>query len=313
MNEFDIIQKYFRPLTEGHETLLDDAAVVQIPPGRELIITSDSANAGVHFPDDAAPGDIAQKALRRNLSDLAAMGAKPYCYQINISFTGKPEEAWLKAFTEALNKDQKTFSIYCSGGDTSSTKGPLTIAITAMGLVPAGKALHRNGAKAGDHVIVTGPVGDAVTGLHVLQKKIQTANDDYFTKAYYKPVPRTAQAETLRKYVSAAADISDGLVADLGHICHASNCGAKIILAPGLFSEAAKQTSMSSEDLLTGGDDYELVLAVPAAKSGAMVKDLTAQGLKPVKIGEFVGGSGVAVHDEKGNKMALQNPGWRHF
>jgi thiamine-monophosphate kinase len=313
MNEFELIQKYFQPLTEGRDALMDDAAVIQIPGGRELVVTSDTSNAGTHFMEDAAPGDIATKALRRNLSDLAAMGAKPFAYQLNLSFPQKPEEAWLKGFSEALQKDHKLFGVYCSGGDTSSIKGALSVAITAFGLVPAGQAIHRKGAKAGDHIIVTGTIGNAVTGLHVLQKKISTETDEAFIKTYYRPMPRTAHADTLRKYASAAIDISDGLAADLGHICQASGVGAKIILAPGLLSPAALKAGMKPEDLIAGGDDYELVLAVPPTKSNALMKDLTTQGLKPLKIGEFVGMPGLVVHDEKGAPMALKNLGWRHF
>ncbi len=313
MNEFEAIQKYFRPLTEGHDALQDDAAILTIPPGHELVVTSDTLNAGTHFVETASPENIAHKSLRVNLSDLAAMGAKPLAYQLNIAFPQKPGADWLAAFTAALLKDQKQFGIYCSGGDTTSIQGPLSISITAMGLVPAGKALRRNGAKVGDHIILTGPVGDALIGLRVLQKKIKTADDDYFTNAAFRPVPRTAHAETLREFCTAAMDISDGLLADLGHICTASGCGADIAIQPGMFSKQAVRTNMGAADLLTGGDDYELLLSVPPEKSAPLLTALKREGLFPIKIGEFRDGQGVTLRDEAGQLLSPEKHGWTHF
>ncbi len=313
MNEFDIIRKYFVPLTQGHDDLKNDAATLQVLPGFDLIVTSDTSNAGTHFMADATPENIAHKALRRNLSDLAAMGAKPLAYQLNIAFPEKPQKEWLLAFTKVLLADQEQFGIYCSGGDTTSINGPLSISITALGFVPTGKALHRKGAQPGDHIILMGPVGDALIGLRVLRKEIKTGHDDYFINAYYKPMPRTAIVEILREHAAAAIDISDGLVADLGHITEASGCGAKITLTPGLFSANAVKTQIPAADLLTGGDDYELLLAVRPEKSASLIKTLTAQGLKPLKIGEFTSGQGVSVMDEKGVAIPLKNSGWTHF
>ncbi|MGB4058336.1 MAG: AIR synthase related protein, partial [Alphaproteobacteria bacterium] len=133
MNEFETIARYFKPLTEGRDALLDDAAVLSVPPGFELVVTSDTLNAGTHFMADAAAGDIARKALRVNLSDLAAMGARPFAYQLNIAFPARPSEGWLAEFTSALMDDQKTFGIFCSGGDTTTILGAFSISITAMG------------------------------------------------------------------------------------------------------------------------------------------------------------------------------------
>lgn len=313
MNEFEAIQKYFRPLTDGHDALQDDAAILHIPPGHELIVTSDTLNAGTHFVENASPENIAHKSLRVNLSDLAAMGAKPLAYQLNIAFPQPPEPEWLAAFTAALLKDQKQFSIYCSGGDTTSIHGPLSISITAMGLVPAGKALRRNDAKPGEHIILTGPVGDALVGLSVLQKKIKTADDDYFINAAFRPIPRIAHIETMREFCTAAMDISDGLLADLGHICVASNCGADIMIQPGIFSKEASKTNVSAEALLTGGDDYELLLSVPSAKSASLLAALKREGLFPIKIGEFRKGEGVTLRDEAGALVSPEKHGWTHF
>ena len=314
MDEFGIIKKYFRPLTMGRDELLDDTAV--LPPrraGEDLVITSDSVVEGVHFLSNASPADIAHKVLRRNLSDLAASGAEPLCYQLNLVFPEKPKHTWLAAFRGALLKDQKKFGLYCSGGDTSGASGRLFVSITAIGVVPARKVLRRSSAKPGDHVILTGPVGDAFIGLQMLQKKIKPVYEGYFINAYYKPMPRTENVATIRKYASAAIDISDGLVADLGHICEASKCGAEISLVPGIFSDKAKRVGLKPSKLLTSGDDYELALAVRPRHSAPLLKALKAQGLKPVKIGEFTKRAGVRVLDQTGRKIDLKNTGWRHF
>lgn len=314
MNEFDIIRKYFRPLTEGRDELLDDVGV--LPPqraGEDMVITSDSLVEGTHFLSSASPADIAYKALRRNLSDLAASGAKPLCYQLNLIFPENPQDSWLSAFTGALLKDQKKFGLYCSGGDTSGASGRLMVSITAIGTVPTKKALRRRDAKPGDHVILTGPVGDAFIGLQMLKKKIKPVYEDYFINAYYKPVPRTANVATIRKYAAAGIDISDGLVADLGHICEASKCGAQISLVPGIFSDKAKRTGISAKKLITGGDDYELLLAVRPEQSAALLAKLQGEGLKALKIGEFRPGEAITVFDEKGRALSLEKAGWRHF
>lgn len=313
MNEFETIQKYFRPLTQGHDALQDDAAILDVPAGHELIVTSDTSNAGTHFMADAAPGDIAHKVLRVNLSDLAAMGAKPHAYQLNIAFPDKPQEVWLAEFTAALLADQKEFGIFCSGGDTTTINGPLSISITAMGFLPKGKALLRSGAKPGDDIILTGPVGDALIGLRILQKKIKTDDDKYFINEYYQPTPRTAHVETLRAHAAAAIDISDGLVADLGHICKASNCGAEIKITPGIFSMPAQKVKISAGELLTGGDDYELLLAVRPEESAALMARLTKEGLSPVKIGSFTESRVISVLDENSTPLSLENSGWQHF
>ncbi|MCE7886812.1 MAG: thiamine-phosphate kinase [Alphaproteobacteria bacterium PRO2] len=313
MNEFDVIEKYFRPLTQGRDALQDDAAALDVPAGQELIVTSDTSNAGTHFMADAAPGDIAHKVLRVNLSDLAAMGAKPHAYQLNIAFPNKPQEAWLAEFTAALFADQKQFGIFCSGGDTTTINGPLSISITAMGFAPKGKALRRSGAKPGDHIILTGPVGDALMGLRILQGKIKTDDDNYFINAYYRPTPRTAHIETLRTHASAAIDISDGLVADVGHVCKASGCGAEIKIVPGIFSVPARKVKINAEELLTGGDDYELLLAVRPEESAALLAQLGKEGLSPVKIGAFTESPAITVLDEKSVPLSLEKSGWRHF
>ena len=226
MSEFEVIAKYFAPLTMGRDGsagLCDDAAVVCVPDGHELVVSSDTLNEGVHFLEGCDPADIAHKALRVNLSDLAAMGAEPLCYQLNIAFPEAPSDGWLAAFTGALMDDQKTYGIYCSGGDTTSIKGGfLSVSITVMGSVPKGRAVRRGGAKAGDLIILSGAVGDAVLGLQVLCEGLE--RDEYAgaVARYLRPEPRCACASLLRGFAHAAIDISDGLLADLGHVAAAS-------------------------------------------------------------------------------------------
>lgn len=319
MNEFSVIEKYFLPLTQGRAEALrlkDDAALLQIPKGYELAVTSDTLNAGTHFLIRERPEFIAHKALRTNLSDLAAMGARPYAYQMCVTFPQKPKEPWLKSFTAALLKDQKEFGIFCSGGDTTSSKGLLSVSITAFGLVPKGKAVKRSGAKPGDALVITGPVGDAWIGLNILQKKLKI-NSPSCIKAYRSPTPRTNISEFVRTYANAAIDVSDGLIADVGHICTASKLSARIDLQNIKFSTTAQKLlrgkKVTVQNLLTGGDDYELALAVPQKKMAALLKNLVKSGLSPQVIGKFERGkANVAVYDKTG-KLDFSKWGWIHF
>lgn len=320
MNEFDLIERYFKPLTQGRAEargLLSDTAALVVPAGQELIVTSDTLNAGTHFFADMHPGDIARKALRANLSDLAAAGARPYAYQLCIAFPQKPDEAWLEFFSDALLSDQEKFGIFCSGGDTTSIQGPLSISITAMGLAPTGKSLSRVGAQPGDQIVLTGAVGDAVVGLRVLQKKLMTEDDGHFIRAYANPSPRVSVIDVLRD-AHAAVDISDGLIGDLGHVCKASDCAARIELSKMHFSGPAEALAgiggITVQELLTGGDDYEIALAVAPEKTEEFMQHLVQEGLSPQIIGEFTAGSpGVFVFDKNGYEMPIQNAGWTHF
>ena len=312
MNEFDFIEKYFAPLSK--DGLKNDAAVLEIPDGHELIVTSDALNAGTHFMPDADPALIAHKTLRVNLSDLAAMGAEPLAYQLCIAFPEKPDEEWLKAFTNALQKDQQTFGIFCSGGDTTSINGPLSVSITAMGLVPKGQAVTRNGAQDNDTLVLTGHVGDACIGLKILQGEIESNKAEYFIDKYYKPAPRTDLTSLMREHAHAAIDISDGLLADLAHICKASGLGAELQITDQMFSEQA-QTLLHSkivtpETLLSSGDDYQLLLAVPEEA----VATILEQAPGSIKIGTFTAEKpGISVLDKNGHPVDIKHTGWSHF
>ncbi len=281
MNEFDLIKTYFQPLSDI--AFNDDAAVLSVPEGRELVVTSDTLNEGVHFRADDGPEFIAKKSLRANLSDLAAMGAKPFYYQLNLALPEGVTPQWLAAFASALKEDQEEFGIKLSGGDT--TRGPLSVSITAMGLVREGRAVRRGGARAGDVILLSGPVGEAVAR-------------DY----HYIPRPRTDLIEIMQEYAHGAADISDGLVADLGHIAAVSGLKACVELAKiPLF----KDTALSAQELLSGGEDYELLIA--AAPSDA------PQFPGCTVIGTFEAGQGVEVLDESGKALSFAKTGWQHF
>ena len=322
MNEFDIIESYFLPLTMGKDEtagLKDDAAVIAVPEGREIVISSDTLNAGTHFLKEEAPENIARKALRVSLSDLASMGADPLCYQLNIAYPQRPEGKWLKAFTDALLEDQKEFGVFCSGGDTTSTHGALSISITVIGTVPSGKAIRRSGAKDGDLVVLTGVIGDAALGLKALWGRME----DHYGSAvarYRVPEPRIGLSQVVRDYANAAIDISDGLMADLGHICAASSLGAEIKINPQalVFSHdvqiALDVNFVALDDILAGGDDYELVLAVSPEHEEKIIHELRKMHLKPMVIGVFKDSiSGITVFDGQGKETSLKASGWQHF
>lgn len=293
MSEFDVIKKYFLPLTMGQEDLLDDCAVVRVADGDELLVSTDTLNGGVHFFEGAAPEIIAQKCLRVNLSDLAASGARPLCYQMAIGFPDTPDEAWLAAFSGALLADQERYGIYCSGGDTTSIKGGLSVTITAMGVVPAGGAVRRSGAKSGDVAIVTGVIGRGYAAF--------TAGDTYAAD------PRCVAVDVVREYASACVDVSDGLIADAWHITRAS--GVDLVLRLGDVPVVGKPL-----EAITGGDDYELVLAVSADRAGACLDALREDGLQPAVIGRFEDGVGcVKVLGDDGDEISIDRGGWQHF
>lgn len=306
MNEFDLIDR-LKPLAGGRAEAMgfaNDAALLNVPEGYELAVTSDCATAGVHFLPGQPPGTVAQKALRRNLSDLNAMGARPYCYQMCLLLP-ELEEAWLSGFIEGLATDQKRYGLFLSGGDVSSTPGPLSIVITAFGLVRKGKALPRSGARPGDLVVVSGPVGDAFCGLQALRAG---RDEPELAAAYQTPDVRLYEDLPAR----AAIDISDGLAQDLRHLCRESGLGASVRAEDIPLSDTVRrwleEGRVSLEDILGGGDDYRLLLAVPPADSGALLA--RHPGFRV--IGVFESGAGVSVL-WNGTPLKLEKPGWKHF
>jgi len=308
--EFGLIARHFRPLAgPGALDLLDDAALLQPPPGRELVFTADAMVAGVHF----LPGDPAEtvgaKLLRVNLSDLAAMGATPLAYLMTVSVPRDTGDAWFAAFAAGLLRDQARFGITLLGGDTTATPGPMTLSLTAIGHVAPGTALHRRGAAAGDEVWVTGTVGDGALGLLALQGRVPDP-DGWLASRYRLPEPRLGMV--LHGVASACMDVSDGLVQDLGHLCRAAGLGAVIEAALVPRSPAALAAGDAwLATCLTGGDDYELLMAVPPHRTAALVA--AAQGGRVTRIGRFEPGSGVRVLNAAGAPLSLGRPGWSHF
>lgn len=308
--EFGLIARHFRPLAgPGAFDLLDDAAVLTSPPGRELVLTADTLVAGVHFlPDDPAD-TVGAKLLRVSLSDLAAMGATPLAYLMTVSAPRDTDDAWFKAFATGLSRDQARFGITLLGGDTTATPGPMTLSLTAMGHVAPGAALRRRGAAAGDEVWVTGTVGDGALGLLALQGRFPDP-DGWLAGRYRLPQPRLGLA--LHGVVSACMDVSDGLVQDLGHLCRAAGIGAVIEAALVPRSPAALAAGEGwLATCLTGGDDYELLMAVPPERANAL--RAAARGLSVTRIGRFEAGAQVRVVDEAGAPISLDRPGWSHF
>ncbi len=326
--EFALIDSYFRPLAAGASEALglrDDAAVFQPSPGQDLVMTQDTLVAGVHFLPDDPPGRVAQKALRVNLSDLAAMGSEPLGYLLSLSLADDTDEAWIAAAAAGLAADQAEFGIHLWGGDTVSTPGPLTLAVTAIGQTPAGAALQRSGAQPGDLVLVSGMIGDAGLGLRTLKAgngsgdghAVGSGGDevpgrDYLVERYQLPSPRLSLGLALRGLATAVIDVSDGLVADLGHICSASAVGAQIGLGQIPVSPAAAQSDLAMVDLITAGDDYELLFTLPAGSADALKARLGPDDPPVQLIGEVVAGDGVTVLDADGSQVDLPNPGWQH-
>ncbi|GLR66288.1 thiamine-monophosphate kinase [Acidocella aquatica] len=310
-DEFSRIAKYFAPLAgEEGRGLTDDAAVLAPPPGRELVLTVDQMLEDVHFLPGDDPALIARKLLRRNLSDLAAMGAVPLGYLLTIALPDGVGEDWLAGFSQGLARDQKIFNIKLFGGDSSSSRGKISLSATLIGHVAPGAALSRNGARAGDGIWVSGTIGDAALGLQARLGRLADPSG-FLTARSLLPEPRVGLA--LAGVVSAAIDVSDGLVQDLGHMCKGAGLSAVIRagLVPVSAAAAAASGEAALETRLTGGDDYELLLAVPPGQGEALK---AACGDLPVtKIGMFQAGAGVHVLNDAGAMMQFTRPGWRHF
>ena len=319
--EFELIRELFAPLAAdepGALGLLDDAALIAPRPGFELVTAIDTIVEGVHFlPADPA-FDVARKLMRVNLSDLAAMGARPRAYLLGLAVPDALDFDWLRDFARGLAADQERFAIALAGGDTAATSGPACLSLTAIGEVEPGRALLRSNAAPGDHVYVSGTVGDAALGLRVLRGEDTGLPEDASEAAvvrYRLPEPRLSLGMAVP--ASAAVDVSDGLVADLGHICAASGLGARIEAARVPLSGPARAAlelgAVGIADVLTGGDDYELVFTAPADRGNA-VREAAARARVPVtRIGAMTEGEGVSVLDEAGAAMELGRTGYAHF
>jgi thiamine-monophosphate kinase len=311
--EFSLIARHFRPLAgSGALSLSDDAAVFAPPPGRELVVSADALVAGVHFLPDDPPALIGRKLLRSNLSDLAAMGATPLGYLMTVAAPRATPDGWFAGFAAGLAADQAEFGISLLGGDTTSTAGPVSLSLTILGHVAPGAALRRGGAVAGDGLWVSGSIGDGALGLLAARGEIADP-DGYLAGRYRLPRPRLALGQAVAGIAHAGMDVSDGLVQDCGHLCRAGGLGAVIEAAAVPLSPAARAADRLAL-CLTGGDDYELLLAVPPGSEAALAQ-AAARCCTPVtRIGAFVAEPPVvAVRGADGTPMALGAGGWSHF
>ena len=307
--EFDWIARLLRPLTRGAPEaldLLDDAAVIPSRPGFDLVATKDALVAGVHFLEGDPLDLVARKLLRVNLSDLAAKGAEPYGYFLTTAWPTGATWADRERFVKGLAEDGATYGLSLLGGDTVVTPGPLSLTATMLGWVPHGEAVLRRGARPGDLLAVSGPIGDGWLGLKAARGEITEAS---LAERYRLPSPRTDLREALRAHARAAADVSDGLLADAGHIATASGCAARISLdrvplSPGAAAWLAGQTNAAAAlaALATGGDDYQIVCAI--APDGPVPEGLTVIGL-------FEAGQGVTATFD-GAPVAIDRLGWTH-
>ena len=320
--EFELIAKHFAPLARGFpgaNGLKSDIAVLSPPAGYELIVKTDAVIAGVHFlPDDPAES-IGRKALRVNLSDIAAGGGAPYAYQMALALPSDWKEEWVARFCAGLAEDQREFNVHLSGGDTVATPGPLMVSITAFGLVPKGAAMTREGAKAGDDIWITGTVGDAALGLRALRDDLPSLPDPerrYLIERYRLPRPRLALAPILRDVARASIDVSDGVLADLGHICTVSGVGAAIEATAAPLSPGARRLVGADPallaDLLTAGDDYEILFTASNERRSGLEGLARQLGFPLSRLGRIVSGGKVSVL-RFGQPMAIEKSGFRHF
>lgn len=317
--EFALIARHFRRLAgPGALDLADDAALLDPPPGRLLVLAADAMVAGVHFLADDPPESVGRKLLRVNLSDLAAMGAAPLGYLMTTALPRGLPADWLGRFVDGLAADQAEYGLSVLGGDTVSTPGPIALSLTILGHVAPGAALRRVGARPGDAIWVSGSIGDGALGLRVLQGRLPGDAEGYLAGRYRLPRPRLALGAALAGLARAAMDVSDGLVQDLGHLCRAAGCGAVLRAADVPLSPAARALVAADPALLglclTGGDDYELLFAAPREAEGEVLERAAAAGVPAARIGEFAEGAvEVRVLDAAGAPMVLPRGGWSHF
>lgn len=317
-----LIARHFKPIAThpGALGLTDDAAFVKAPPGCDLVLKTDAIVGGVHFFADDAPQSVASKALRVNLSDLAAKGATPLGFLLTLALPRELGDDWLAGFAEGLRTDAVLYACPLFGGDTDRTPGPVTVSVAMFGSVPEGTMVRRAGAKPGDRVFVTGTIGDASLGL-ALRKgaswKLSEEQRRHLTSRYLLPQPRNALAEAVRTHASAAMDVSDGLVGDFGKLCRASQVGAdiavyKIPLSVGAKAAIADDPVMI-ETALTGGDDYEIVCTIPAAEAASFRAAAQAAKVAVTEIGEIKAGEDVRFLGSDGKQLAFRHASFSHF
>jgi thiamine-monophosphate kinase len=321
-----LIARFFRPIatTRGALGLIDDAALWTPPRGIDLVLKTDAIVGGVHFFPDDPPDAVGQKALRVNLSDLAAKGATPIGFLLALALPRHVGNAWLAGFSRGLGQDARRFHCPLLGGDTDRTPGPITISIAAFGRVPRGAMVRRAGAQDGDVIYVSGTIGDAVLGLllrrhpkRVAFRGLGRSEKKHLAGRYLLPRPRLALASAVRTFATASIDVSDGLAGDLGKLATASGLGARIEAARVPLSRAARKALAVEPSLLarvlSGGDDYEIVCTVPPARRAQFEGAARKTGVRVSAIGRIETGAGVEIVDGNGERLRLAKASFSHF
>ena len=321
-----LIARYFQPIAThpGALGLSDDAAFIKPPPGCDLVLKTDGIIGGVHFFAEDAAQSVACKALRVNLSDLAAKGARPIGFLLSLALPKEIGDDWLGGFAQGLRDDAVQFGCPLFGGDTDRTPGPITISIAMFGSVPEGTMVRRAGANAGDRVFVSGTIGDAALGLALRKttdmgapSTLSDAQRQHLLSRYLLPQPRNALAEAVRSHASAAMDVSDGLAGDFAKLCRASQVAAEIEVARVPLSDAAKAAIAAEpamlETALTGGDDFEIVCTVPAGKAASFRAAAQAAKVAVSEIGQIKAGEGARFVGAGGQALAFKRASFSHF
>ncbi len=320
--EFALIAELFAPLADapGAFGLTDDAAIVTPPAGHDLVATTDALVEGVHFFAEDPADLIAKKALRVSLSDLAAKGCAPAGYLLALSLPARIEMSWLRAFAGGLHDDQRAFGLSLLGGDTTTTPGPITIAITAFGHVPAGAMLRRTGARPGDIVFVSGTIGDSGGGLVCLKDggaALQEHHRAFLVGRFQVPQPRIALGHALLGLASASIDVSDGLIADLGHIAETSGVRVDVEAERLPLSTALASVWPDRMDRIvraaTAGDDYEIAFTAPPENRDAVLGLAASAGVPVTQIGQVRSGEGAVLLDTDRRQIPIDRPGYVHF
>lgn len=317
LGEFELIETYFRQESGGAGVALgigDDCALLNVPAGQQLAVSMDTLVGDVHFPKNADPELIAERALRVNLSDLAAMGAEPLWFTLGLTLP-KADPQWVKAFSQGLFRVAREYSVALVGGDT--TRGNLSMTLQVHGAVKPGASLLRGNASPGDQIYVTGALGDGAAALAVIKQELGVGASafNYLMDRYYRPQPQVETGRLLVGLAGAAIDISDGLIADLGHICEQSVVGASIHLEKIPLSEPVAQLVSFEQGLdwaLSGGDDYQLCFTVSPEQVERLESLIDSGKIEAYPIGEITRGKGVACW-YKGDRVVPSNNGFQHF
>lgn len=320
MREHARIARFFAPLAAaepGSFNLADDTAVLTPPAGKKLAVTTDSVIQGIHVPDYATPEQMARKLMRRNLSDLAAMGAKPWRYFLNLHTPTAMNDGWFDTFARTLQEEQQRFGLVLAGGDTTAGKGPVITTMTCLGLLDA-VPLLRQGTAVGDALYVSGTIGDAAFGLAIAQHELEVDAIErvWFTERYFAPEPRLALGQGLRGIASSVIDCSDGLLADAARLAELNRVRVMIERDAIPLSPATQALVVQDggrwETIVSGGDDYELIFTAPWSANERVEKLAVSLDLFLTRIGSVVAGSGIALLDTTGKELKIGARGWEY-